>query len=201
MTTLDPHHVRDAVAREAALGALLDEVKAAYAAARTDVQAMLDQQHKATGTTKVDALLPDGTRVGSISRTGGESAAAVVDIDAFTAWVRDTYPSEHVVRVRPVEITTSVQPAFAAQILAQMTAAGAARIVDETTGEVHDVPGVAIKPSRSSSHRLTYTRKSKSSPQDGRALVAEAWRSGVLAPVVLPVLAPGGPAAETEGAA
>ncbi|MEV4036399.1 hypothetical protein [Streptomyces umbrinus] len=195
-TAPNPLAVREAVAREAALGALLDEVKAAYATARTDVQHLLDTQYKATGTTKVDALLPGGVKVGSICRTGGERAAAVTDEDAFRAWVRDTYPSEHIVEVRPVQIITRIQPGFAAKLLAEMTAAGVAQVADPTTGEVHDVPGVALKPSRAAGHRLTYTRKSNKSPLDGRAMVAAAWQSGGLAPAMLPVLAP---AAVTEG--
>ncbi|WP_445396490.1 hypothetical protein ACSMX9_22735 [Streptomyces sp. LE64] len=186
----DPAEMRDAVTRVAALGALLDEVKAAYTTARTDVQHMLDQQHRAVGTTTVDAVVPGAGRVGSISRTGGEAEAAVVDAEAFRAWVRDHFPSEHTVKVVPARIETAVQPAFLAQVLAQATAAGVARYADPATGELHDVPGVKLKPARAAGMRMTYTRKSKRTPVDGRELVAEAWRSGALAPVVLPALAP-----------
>lgn len=191
----DPAAVRGAVTRLAALGALLDEVKAAYAAARAEVQQHLDQQYQATGTTTVDALLPGGTRVGSVSRTGGEATAQIVDDEAFTAWVRDNYPSEHVVEIIPMQVRTSVRPAWQAQALAAMTAAGVPRYVDEATGEVHDVPGVEIRPSRAAGLRMTYTRRSKKNPVDGRDLVAEAWRSGDLAAHVLPSLAPSAPTA------
>jgi hypothetical protein len=186
----EPAEVREAVTREAVLKALHDEIGDALATARTDVQYLLDQQYKATGTTKVDALLPGGIKVGSISRSGGEKAAQVTDEDAFRAWVRDTFPSEHVVEVIPVRVVTRVQPGFMSKILAEMTAAGVARIVDQASGEVHDVPGVELRPSRSATHRMTYTRRSKSSPVDGRELVAEAWRQGALAAHVLPALAP-----------
>jgi len=192
---------RDSVTRLAALGALLDEVKAAYAEARTEVQHHLDQQYKTSGTTKVDALLPTGTKVGSVSRTGGETAAQIVDEAAFTAWVRDTFPSEHVVEIIPMQVRTSVRPAWQAQALAAMTAAGVPRYVDEATGEVHDVPGVEIRPSKAAGLRMTYTRRSKNSPHDGRELVAEAWRSGALAAHVLPALAPAAPPAEDTPAA
>ncbi|UJQ86048.1 hypothetical protein QEN67_gp37 [Streptomyces phage Eastland] len=184
---------RDSVTRLAALGALLDEVKAAYAEARTEVQHHLNTQYKEAGTTKVDALLPGGTKVGSVSRTGGEASAQIVDADAFTAWVRDHFPTEHVVEIVPMQVRTSVRPAWSAQALAAMTAAGVPQYVDETTGEVHTVPGVEIRPSKAAGLRVTYTRKSKSSPVDGRELVAEAWRSGDLAAHVLPAIAPAEP--------
>ncbi|MYR46632.1 hypothetical protein [Streptomyces sp. SID5910] len=182
--------VRDAVTKLAALGALLEEVKEAYADARTDVQHALNEQHKASGASQLDAMLPGGVKVGTVSRTGGEKAARIVDVDAFTAWVRDTFPSEHVVEIVPMQVRTSVRPAWSAQALAEMTATDAPRYVDKATGVVHDVPGVEIRPSKAAGMRMSYTRQSKKNPLDGRELVAEAWRSGALAAHVLPVLAP-----------
>ncbi|MEU4998275.1 hypothetical protein [Streptomyces sp. NPDC021622] len=186
----DPAAVRDAVTRKAVLGALLDEIKTAHAEASTDVQHLLDQQYKATGTTKVDATLPSGMKVGSVSRIGGEIAAQVVDDEAFRVWVRDTFPSEHVVEVIPAQVVTRVQPAFVAKVLAEVNAAGTAHYADPTTAEVHEVPGVALKPHRAATHRMTYTRRSAKSPVEGRELVAQAWREGALAAHVLPALAP-----------
>ncbi|MFD7994515.1 hypothetical protein [Streptomyces mexicanus] len=197
----DPAAVRGAVTRQAALGALLDEVKAAYNAARAEAHELLEQQYKATGSTKTDALLPDGTKVGSVSRQGGERAAQVVNEEAFRAWVRDHYPSEHVVKVIPARVEVGVQPGFVAKVLAEATAAGTARYADPVTGELHDVPGVEIRPSKAASHRITYTRGSKATPVGGRELVAEAWRSGALAAHVLPALAPAAPPAEDTPAA
>ncbi|MFD8611041.1 hypothetical protein [Streptomyces sp. NPDC059631] len=192
--------VRDAVTKLAALGALLDEVKRAYAEARTDVQHHLNQQHKASGTSQLDAMLPGGTKVGTVSRIGGEKAAQITDPAAFTAWVRDHFPSEHVVDIVPMQVRTSVRPAWSTQALAAMTAAGVPRFVDEATGEVHNVPGVEIRPSKAAGLRMTYSRKSKSSAYDGRELVAEAWRSGDLAAHVLPALAPPPPAEDAPAA-
>lgn len=179
--------IRDAVTRQAALGALLEEVKAAYAAARAEAHALLEEQYKATGTSKTDAVLPDGTKVGSISRQGGERAAQVTDDDAFAAWVRDNFRSEFEVEMR---LETRVRPGFVAKVMAEATAAGTARYVDAETGEVHEVPGVEIRPSRAAAHRMTYTRTSKASALTGRELVARAWRRGELAAHVLPSLAP-----------
>lgn len=191
-----PEQIKAATTREAVLKALLDQVEDAYETARTDVQAMLDEQQKLSGGTKFDACLPDGTKVGDVGLTGGEPAAKVTDERAFAEWARERFPSEAVTR-----LVKTVQPAFVELLLDQMTAAGVAQIVDEETGEVFNVPGVEIKATRKRSHRLTFMRASKTRPVDGRALVAEAWRSGVLAPIVLPALAPAPPADEQGAAA
>lgn len=193
----DPVVVRDAVTRQAVLGALLAEVKDAYGKAKTAADDLLDKSYKAGATTQVDALLPDGTKVGSSSRKAGERAAQVVDEEAFRVWVRDHYPTEHVVEFVPAQVVTTVRPGFAGKVLAETTAAGTAKFVDEDTGEVHDVPGVAIRPSRAASHRLTYTRGSKTQPISGHALVAAAWRAGTLVEH-LPALAPS-PSTPAEG--
>lgn len=195
-TAPDPAAIRDAVTRQAVLGALLDEVKAAYQDARRDAHDLLEAQHKVTGSTKTDALLPDGTKVASVSRQGGERAAQVTDEDAFAAWVRDTYPSEFTVDIIPAKVVTGVRPAFAAKVLGEATAAGVARYVDPETAELHILPGVEIRPSRAASHRITYTRGSKAQPTAGRDAIAAAWREGNLAALVLPALAPPSSGAE-----
>ena len=195
--------VRDAVTRQAVLGALLDQIKDAYKDAKRDADDLLEKQYKATGSTKTDAQLPDGTKVGSVSRKGGERAAQVVDEEAFRVWVRDHYPTEHVVEVIPAQVVTSVRPGFSGKVLAEATAAGTARYVDATSGVVHDIPGVEIRPSRAASHRITYTRGSQAQPATGRELVAVAWRAGDLADH-LPTLATAPPApvpAPAEGGA
>ncbi|MET9914295.1 hypothetical protein ABZZ74_47645 [Streptomyces sp. NPDC006476] len=197
-TAPDPTAVRDAVTRQAVLGALLDQVKDAYKDAKSTADDLLERQYKASGTTKTDATLPNGTKVGSVSRQGGERAAQVVDEEAFRVWVRDHFPTEHVVEVIPAQVVTSVRPGFSGKVLAEATAAGAARYVDETSGVVHDVPGVEIRPSRAASHRITYTRGSKAQPATGRELVAVAWRTGDLADH-LPALAPTPPAPAEGG--
>lgn len=172
--------VRDAVTRETVLKALLDEVKAAYEEARADVQHALDEQKKATGSTKFEATLPDGTKVGSVSLTGGEPTAQVTDREAFVAWARTAYPSE-----ATTVIVKDVRASFTADLLAKMTAAGVT--ADPDTGE--EVPGVEIRPTRARSHSVNFTRKSKNNPRSGRELVGEAWRTGTLAVFALPALA------------
>jgi uncharacterized protein involved in outer membrane biogenesis len=183
---LDPTALRDAIGRKAALTALLDAVKGELATANTDVQWHIEQHAKATGSTKFDATLPNGVKVGSVSLAGGEAAAQVVDVDAFTAWVRSEYATE----VTP-RIAFDIAPAFLTKVLGEATAAGVAQYADPETGLVHDVPGVEIRPSRARTNRLTFSRASKSQPLNGRELVAKAYREGALADV-LPALAPGG---------
>lgn len=190
-----PSGLADAITREMALKALLEEVKGAYEEARTDVQFELDAEQKRSGGTKFDGVLPGGVKAASVSLTQGEKAAKVTDAEAFEAWAKEAFPSEWMVRV-----VKEVRPAWLAQVLAEMTAAGVAQVVDTATGEVHDVPGVEIKPSRPRGHALTFARKSKAQPLTGRELVAEAWRAGLLAST-LPALAPAQDADAAGGAA
>ncbi|MFF3353353.1 hypothetical protein ACFYWN_12010 [Streptomyces sp. NPDC002917] len=174
----DASAVKDATTREAVLKALLDEVKEAYEAARTDVQYLLDRQEQATGARQFGAALPDGTKLGTVSLTGGSPAAVVTDDEAFTAWAREAFPAE--ARTR---IVKDIQPAFVKRLLAEMTAAETTQVCNPETGEVHDVPGVQIKATRARSHSVRFTKT-------GRELVADAWRTGALAPLILPALAP-----------
>lgn len=174
----DPAAIKEATTREAVLKALLDEVKAAYEEARTEVQHHLDAAQQTSGARQFSAALPDGTQVGTISLTGGEPAAQITDEDAFTEWARAAFPSERVTR-----IVRSVQAAFTSRLLDEMTAAGAAQVVDPESGEVHEVPGVEIRPTRKRSHSVRFAKA-------GREAVGEAWRRGELAPLALPALVP-----------
>lgn len=183
---LDAAALVTAIGRKAALTALADAIKAELAEANTDVQHLIEQHAKATGSTKFDATLPNGVKVGSVALVGGEAAAQVVDVAAFTAWVRAEYASE----VTP-RIMFDIAPAFMTKVLGEATAAGVAQYADPETGLVHDVPGVEIRPSRARTNRLTFSRVSKGQPLNGRELVAKAYREGALADV-LPALAPGG---------
>lgn len=82
-----------------------------------------------------------------------------------------------------------MRPAFLDKVLAEMTAAGVARLVNKATGELHDVPGVEVKATRSRNHSLRFK-------PGGREDVAKAWQAGALA---LPGLA--APAAVESGEA
>ena len=150
---------------EAALKALSDTVNDRL----KEVKNAMQEQLVGNGISKVTASLPDGTTVATISRSDAKPAAVVVDDDAFLAFVRSIAPSEISTR-----LVTEVRPAYRANILAQMTAAGVARIVDTETGELHDVPGVEVKATRALTHSVRPTT-------GGKEAIAEAWRNGQLA--------------------
>jgi hypothetical protein len=161
---------------EAALKTLSDAVNDRL----KEVKNAMQEQLVGNGISKVTATLPDGTKVATISRSDAKPAAVVVDDDAFLAFVRDIAPSEVTTR-----IVTEVRPAYRTSILAQMTAAGVARIVDTETGELHDVPGVEVKATRSLTHSVRPST-------GGKEAIADAWRNGQLSHLNLLQLEAGG---------
>ncbi|MCX5336943.1 hypothetical protein [Streptomyces sp. NBC_00140] len=150
---------------EAALKALSDTVNDRL----KEVKNAMQEQLVGNGISKVTASLPDGTKVATISRSDAKPAAVVIDDDAFLTFVRGIAPSEVTTR-----LVTEIRPAYRTTLLAQMTAAGVARIVDTDTGELHDVPGVEIKPTRALTHSVR-------TATGGKEAIAEAWRTGALA--------------------
>jgi hypothetical protein len=150
---------------EAALKALADTVNDRL----KEVKNAMQEQLVNNGISKVTASLPDGTKVATISRSDAKPAAVVIDDDAFLAFVRSIAPGEISTR-----LVTEVRPAYRTTLLAQMTAAGVARIVDTETGELHDVPGVEVKATRALTHSVRPTT-------GGKEAIAEAWRTGQLA--------------------
>jgi hypothetical protein len=168
--------------QEATLKALADVVNDRLKAVRAETQAALDTAEKETGTRQVAAKLPDGTPVATLSLTDPKPEAKITDVDAFKAWVMDAFPGEIERR-----FVAEVRPAFAEKILAEMTAAGVARLVDKETGELHDVPGVEVKATRSRNHSLRFK-------PEGKNAIAEAWQVGTL---TLPGVT--GPAAVESG--
>ena len=157
---------------EAALKTLADAVNDRLKEVKTAMQeALVD-----TGASRVEAKLPDGTKVATISRSDPKPAAVVTDEKAFLDWVRKYSP--HNVTTR---LVTEVRPAYTAALLAEMTAAGAAVVADKETGVVEDVPGVDIRATRSLTHSVRPTK-------DGPERIAAAWRDGQLAHLNLPQL-------------
>jgi hypothetical protein len=172
--------LRDAAAREAYLKTLLDVVNDAYKEARAETQQLLDGAAEETGARQVAVTLPDGPDIATVSLSSGESAAKVIDDEKFTAWVRETFPSEIERR-----FVTEVREAFTKKLLAELTAAGGTEWADPDSGVIHDVPGVAIAPARARTHAVRFKK-------DGREQVMTAWREGRLATVALPQLTVGG---------
>ncbi|QQZ56890.1 hypothetical protein IFE09_27215 [Streptomyces microflavus] len=165
-------NMQELALEEAALKTLADTVMDRLKAVKAEMQEALTTG----GVGKVDAKLPDGTKVAVISRTDSKPAAVVVDSEAFLAWVRTAAPSEVTTR-----LVTEVRPAYTTALLAEMTAAGVAEVSDKETGVVDSVPGVEIRATRSTTHSVRPTK-------DGRDLIAEAWRTGALGHLNLPQL-------------
>ncbi|MFE3169294.1 hypothetical protein [Streptomyces sp. NPDC059224] len=153
---------------EATLKALADAVTDRLKQVRAETQAALDTAEEQTGTRQVAAKLDDGTPIATISLTDPKPEAKVTDAEAFQAWVMEAYPDEIARR-----FVAEVRPAFADKVLAEMTAAGVARVVDTATGEMHDVPGVEVKATRSRNHSLRFK-------PTGRDDIARAWQAGRL---------------------
>lgn len=163
---------------EASLKALADAIADRLKEVKVSMQEALDNG----GVSRIDATLPDGTKVATISRTDPKPAAIVTDPDVFREWVRAHVPGEITSR-----LVTEVRPAYATSLMAQMTAAGIPEVFDKDTGEVHTVPGVEIRATRSRTHSVRPTT-------GGRDAIAAAWRDGQLAHLNLLQLA----AATTE---
>jgi hypothetical protein len=173
--------LRELALEEAQLKALADLVDDRLKDVRKAVQVEMKAAQKASGTKSIAVQLPDGTPVASITLPEASKEARITDSGAFLAWVLERYPAE-VER----QFVTMVRPAFAKKVLAEATAAGVARIADKETGELHALPGVEIKALSSGLHRLTPRA-------GGPALIAEAWRSGLLKlPAAVAPALPGG---------
>lgn len=166
--------LKDSASREAVLKTLLDAVKTEYDAARAETQELLDAAALETGTRQVAIALPDGPDIATVSLSSGEATAKVIDEDAFTKWVVTHYDSEVTRR-----FVTEVQPAFTKKLLAEMTASGSPEWADPANGVIHEVPGIAISPSRARTHSVRFKK-------DGREKVMQFWREGRLAAAALP---------------
>ncbi|WP_326797476.1 hypothetical protein OG946_20315 [Streptomyces sp. NBC_01808] len=164
--------------------AAIDLVAARVAALKKDVRARtqraLDAADERDGTERVAAQLPDGTAVATISLRKGETGPVVVDEEAFARWVRERFPDEAWTETRVVR---TVKPWATAELLAAIAAVGLspsetgarpAQWADPQTAEVHEVPGVMIKPTRARTYSRTWRK-------GGEDALAAAWRNGTLA--------------------
>ena len=156
---------------EAALKSLADAVGDRL----KEVKAAMQEQMQATGASRIDATLPGSSvKVATISRPTARKEARVTDPELFLKWVREHSPANVASRV-----VTEVRPAYQTALLAEMTAAEVAQWADRETGEIHDVPGVEIKPSRNTTHSVRLA-------EGGAEAIAEAWRTGQLNHLNLP---------------
>jgi hypothetical protein len=176
----DPAYLAAVLRRRQAMRAQLDQAEVLYEDVDREAKKLLDQQYKATRSVKADVTLDDDTKFASVTRVGGEAEAQITDREAFAAWVRDHYPEHWDFRIIPARTETVIDETFAATVLAAVDAAGVPQWADPESGELHEVPGVMIKPTRSRYYRWTFTRESKRQPLDGRALVTNAVKAGAL---------------------
>ncbi|WP_329423012.1 hypothetical protein [Streptomyces sp. NBC_01268] len=170
----DPDHLAAVLRHRQAMRARLDAAEGMFEDINREAAKLLTQQYQATRSTKADVTLDDGTRFATVTRVGGEAEARIIDRPAFEAWVRDTFPEHFDFRIIPARTEVVIDEQFAAQVLGAVNAANTPRYADPNTGELHDVPGVAIQPTKSPHFRWLFSRTSKNQPRDGRALVAEA---------------------------
>ncbi|MGW8762337.1 hypothetical protein ACWGN5_07540 [Streptomyces sp. NPDC055815] len=170
----DPAYLAAVLRRRQAMRAQLDHAEAMFENVNTEATALLDRQYRATKSVKADVTLDDDTKFATVTRVGGEAEAKVTDREAFAAWVRDTYPEFFDFRIVPARTEVVINNAFIDRVLGAVNAANSPQYADPETGEVHDVPGVAIRGTRSPHFRWLFTRASKRQPLDGRELVAEA---------------------------
>ncbi|WP_432155550.1 hypothetical protein [Streptomyces sp. bgisy153] len=182
VTPPDPAYLAAVLRQRLAMKARLDAAAELFEQVNTRAEYLLDQQYKASKSTKADVTLggEDDTKFGTVTRVGGEAEAEVTDREAFAAWVRDTYPEHWNFRIIPARTEVEVDQTFTAAVLAAVDAAGTPRYADPESGEIHDVPGVRIVPKRRRYWRWLFTRTSKRQPLDGRELVAEAIEAGRL---------------------
>jgi hypothetical protein len=170
--------MKETAARAAVLDTLHKAIGDELKAAKRELEDGLRAAKAETGTQKV-AISLDEQDIGTASLVQPAAAAVVADAEKFKAWVMDHYASE-IERKFVAEVRVS----FTARLLKEMTAAGVAKWVDPGTGEIHEVPGVAMQ------GRAAYTRMSV--PDAGKQAIAQAWQSGALGHLVLPQLTAGG---------
>ena len=146
---------------------LQDRLRAVRAATAKDV----------TGTWQVSdrnaAVLPDGTKIGSVVLAKGKRTAAVDDADAFLEWVLVTHPDE-------VEQTVEVRVKrdFVDRMLAFARQTGST--VDPATGE--EIPGLLVR----EGDPVPTTTLERDAPH----LVANAWQDGRLSELLAALFRP-----------
>ncbi|WP_328934187.1 MULTISPECIES: hypothetical protein [unclassified Streptomyces] len=179
--------LKDTARDVAVLSTLHDTIGDRLKIAKRELEAGLRTAKQETGTQKIGVSIGDGPDVGTASLVQPKAAAAVTDVDKFTAWVMANYASEITRR-----FVTEVKPGFQKKVLAEMTAAGVAEWADPENGVIHEVPGVEMQ------GRAAYTRMTL--PDVGKEAIAAAWRAGQLGAAVPAAIAPAAsvPAADAD---
>ena len=119
----------DSLPQDTLRAAVLKALQKVIGSTADDSRAVLKDIMDALEIDSLAAKLPDGTKVATLSRAGGNTAARVTDEGKFFAWVQEN---------RPGELVTSVRDSYRKALLEALDKSSA--LVDPETGEV--VPGV-----------------------------------------------------------
>lgn len=177
---------KESFARVAALDTLERAVKARLVLAREEALRDLLALRDAAGVKSASVVLPQGESVGTVTLPDAKLEPVVSDMDAFTAYVKASWPSE--IEVVPEQIIPAheqVRYEFIAELLNMLKADGEGGAFEPDSGEV--VGGVTfptVQP-EPTSFRLVM--------KDREGLI-RAWARGDLAQIVgadAPMLAEG----------
>jgi hypothetical protein len=158
-----------AAMRAAVLKALMDEVRKAYEAARTEADDAVMELNTEFGVTTIEVRVPGYDRPVAQISLSEPKPGFVIDEPGFLAWCKQEHPSEVEEFVAaPVE---SVRPAWRKALLARLDVVDG-RAVDTKTGRVLDF----IEMAEPAPPVTTMTFKT-----GGREQVAAAYRDGRLA--------------------
>lgn len=119
------------------------------------------------------AVLPNGTKIGTVTLAKGKRSVDITDQDAYMEWVLEMHPDA----VQQVQVT-QVDPDFTARMIAFARATGST--ADPATGD--EVPGLRVRDG--DPYPMTKLE------DDAAALVAEAWQNGELADLIAALVRP-----------
>lgn len=186
---------REAALRVAVLGALLDEVKKTYSAARKNAEREFADIRK-NGFPQQKVMLPDGAEIGLISIKGG-TPSVDVDEDALTAWVAEHHPADVETYVAPEAWGSEDLVAFVAEhfpnlvrtriretrreALVKQMAENAGAVIDKDSGEF----AIAGKVSQGDPTGAFTYRPAK----DASSRIVAEWQAGRLGEIDLGPLA------------
>lgn len=126
--------VRDSTLHMAALKLLGEAVGDAAKASRADGFEMLKNHWRESGSRTLDVLLPDGTKVATISLTFSKGGVKVIDQAAFEAWAAGRYP-------QTVVMVPTIPDAVRDGLLRSLVV----RDGEAYTEDGEQVPGIAVE--------------------------------------------------------
>ncbi|MBL6280132.1 hypothetical protein JMF97_28620 [Micromonospora fiedleri] len=156
--------------RAAVLKALLDEVKKAYDAARTEADSGMVGLNHSFGVTTIEVRLPGYDSAVAQVTLNEPKTGFVVEEAGLLAYCKAEHPTE--VQATVPEPVESVRPAFRKALLGRLRVERDGTVVDGETGRVLDFVKVAEPGPPSTT--LTFKK-------GGREEVAAAYRDGRLA--------------------